>query len=215
MVPILIYCNVLPSFFYWNHTKNRKKCLQVNLFQVHLFLHQLTHNMTKDCPWNYQFSTSKVQSQNMAAHVLRLEFSCAELVPGPPSHRPPAPWFQKALHTSDYMYVCTSNVRIHACNRTYAWSNLCTYVLHFYVRIGTYAFCVIRYHTIGYRHSPATAGDLSFWHLKIEVQELSWEAVPSNLCNPMVQKSTGTLGRFTLWICTFWTTYLQTGLIQP
>ena len=29
--------------------------LQVNLFQKHLFLHQLTHNMTKDCSLIYQF----------------------------------------------------------------------------------------------------------------------------------------------------------------
>ena len=28
--------------------------LQINLFQKHLFLHQLTHNMTKDCSLNYQ-----------------------------------------------------------------------------------------------------------------------------------------------------------------
>ena len=32
------------------------KSLQVNLFQKHLFLHQLTHNMTKDCSLIYQFS---------------------------------------------------------------------------------------------------------------------------------------------------------------
>jgi hypothetical protein len=31
--------------------------LQVNLFQKYLFLHQLTHSMTKDCPLNYQFRT--------------------------------------------------------------------------------------------------------------------------------------------------------------
>ena len=31
--------------------------LQVNLFQKHLFLYQLTHNMTKDCSLNYEFST--------------------------------------------------------------------------------------------------------------------------------------------------------------
>ena len=31
--------------------------LQVNLFQKHLFLHQLTHNMTKYCSLNYKFST--------------------------------------------------------------------------------------------------------------------------------------------------------------
>ena len=31
--------------------------IQVNLFQKHLFLHQLTHNMTKDCSLNYEFNT--------------------------------------------------------------------------------------------------------------------------------------------------------------
>ena len=39
--------------------------VQVNLFQKHLFLHQLTHNMTKDCSLNYKFSTWKLQAQNM------------------------------------------------------------------------------------------------------------------------------------------------------
>ena len=33
--------------------------LQVNLCQKHFFLHQLTHNMTKDCSLNYKFSTWK------------------------------------------------------------------------------------------------------------------------------------------------------------
>ena len=45
-----------------------KKCLkftvQVNLCQKLLFLHQLTHNMTKDCPVNYQFITWKFQAKN-------------------------------------------------------------------------------------------------------------------------------------------------------
>jgi hypothetical protein len=31
--------------------------VQVNLFQKHLFLHQLTQNRTKDCSLNYKFST--------------------------------------------------------------------------------------------------------------------------------------------------------------
>ncbi len=31
--------------------------VQVNLCQKHLFSHQLTHNMTKDCSLIYQFST--------------------------------------------------------------------------------------------------------------------------------------------------------------
>ena len=39
--------------------------IQVNLFQKHLFLYQLTHNMTKDCSLNYEFSTWKFQAQNM------------------------------------------------------------------------------------------------------------------------------------------------------
>ena len=38
--------------------------LQVNLCQKNLFLHQLTHNMTKDCSLIYQFSTWKLQAQN-------------------------------------------------------------------------------------------------------------------------------------------------------
>jgi hypothetical protein len=33
--------------------------VQVNLFQKHLFFHQLTHNMTKDCSLIYEFSTWK------------------------------------------------------------------------------------------------------------------------------------------------------------
>ena len=39
--------------------------LQVNLCQKHLFLDQLTHNMTKDCSLIYQFSTWKLQAQNI------------------------------------------------------------------------------------------------------------------------------------------------------
>ena len=38
--------------------------VQVNLFQTHLFLQQLTHNMTKDCSLNYKFRTWKLQAQN-------------------------------------------------------------------------------------------------------------------------------------------------------
>ena len=39
--------------------------VQINLFQKHLFLHQLTHNMSNDCPLIYKFSTWKLQAQNM------------------------------------------------------------------------------------------------------------------------------------------------------
>ena len=44
--------------------------LQVNLFQKHLFLHQLTHNMTKDCSLNYQFS------RTWKEHVLPIFCAC-------------------------------------------------------------------------------------------------------------------------------------------
>ena len=39
----------------WPTTVTRP-AIQVNFFQNHLFLHQLTHNMTKDCSLNYKFS---------------------------------------------------------------------------------------------------------------------------------------------------------------
>ena len=39
--------------------------VQVNFYQKHLFFHQLTHNMTKDCSLSYKFSTWKLQAQNM------------------------------------------------------------------------------------------------------------------------------------------------------
>ena len=42
-----------------------QEAAEVNLFQKHLFLYQLTHNMTKDCSLNYEFSIWKFQAQNM------------------------------------------------------------------------------------------------------------------------------------------------------
>ena len=39
--------------------------VQVNLCQKHLFLDQLTHNMSKDCSLIYKFNTWKQQAQNM------------------------------------------------------------------------------------------------------------------------------------------------------
>ena len=58
---------------------------------MHLFLHQLTHNMTKDCSLNYKLCTWKLQAlfwmpkqkQNnnlCTQHVLCLQFSCTELI---------------------------------------------------------------------------------------------------------------------------------------
>ena len=43
--------------------------IQVNLFQEHLFLYQLTHNMTTDFSLNYEFSTWKLQAQNMCTQI--------------------------------------------------------------------------------------------------------------------------------------------------
>jgi hypothetical protein len=47
------------------HYTDITSLMQVNLCQKRLFLHQLTHDMTKDCSLNYQFSTRKLQAQNM------------------------------------------------------------------------------------------------------------------------------------------------------
>ena len=89
--------------YYENKSFNSKTCVQVNIFQKHLFLHQLSHNMTKNCSLNYKFSTWKLQAQNMlrtccvhklfwmskqkqfvyttcSQHVLSLEFSCTEFL---------------------------------------------------------------------------------------------------------------------------------------
>ena len=68
--------------------------IQVNLFQKHLFLHQLTHNMTIDCSLIVQYmkiarsehvvSTDffcfDIQNNLCTQHVLSLQFSCTELV---------------------------------------------------------------------------------------------------------------------------------------
>ena len=73
-----------------------KFCIQVNLFQNYSFLNQLTHNMTTDCSLIPDFSTRKIQVENMLCtnivfclcfglqnnvcthHVLNLYFSCTE-----------------------------------------------------------------------------------------------------------------------------------------
>jgi hypothetical protein len=57
---------VLQKARYCNHPKQWLVfSTGINLFQKHLFLHQLTHNMTTDCLLNYEFSTRKIQVQNM------------------------------------------------------------------------------------------------------------------------------------------------------
>ena len=39
--------------------------LQVNLYQKHSFLNQLTHNITTDCSLIPDFGTRKIQAENM------------------------------------------------------------------------------------------------------------------------------------------------------
>ena len=74
-----------------------KYLIQVNLCQKHSFLNQLTHNMTTDCSLITDFSTRKIQVENMLCtkivfcfrfgiqnnfctqHVLNLYFSCTEV----------------------------------------------------------------------------------------------------------------------------------------
>ena len=71
--------------------------VQVNLFQKHFFLNKITHNMTADCSFIPEFSTRKIQAENMLCtnivlktktktknnvctqHVLKLYFSCTEV----------------------------------------------------------------------------------------------------------------------------------------
>ena len=48
--------------------------LQANLFQKHLFLHQLTHNMTKDCSWNYR---ENYKHRTWGEHVLPIFCACS------------------------------------------------------------------------------------------------------------------------------------------
>ena len=73
-----VVCSVL---FYSQGDSSNQNLLQVNLFQKYLFLHQLTHNMTNDCPLNYQFSTWKFQAQNMertwGEHVNNMFSTCS------------------------------------------------------------------------------------------------------------------------------------------
>ena len=48
--------------------------LHVNLCQMPLFLHQLTHNMTTDCSLNYRFNIWKFQAQTWGQHVVYRNF---------------------------------------------------------------------------------------------------------------------------------------------
>ena len=50
------------------------ECVQVNLCQRLLFLHQLTHNMTTDCSWNYH---ENYKGRTWAEYVLLIFFACS------------------------------------------------------------------------------------------------------------------------------------------
>ena len=47
--------------------------------QKHLFLHQLTQNMTKDCSLNYEFSTCCLHQIDLNFSLIRSKQSCVEL----------------------------------------------------------------------------------------------------------------------------------------
>ena len=83
--------NMLTRVLSWSKIDKNVLTLQVNLFQKHLFLHQLTHNMTKYCSLIYQFSTWKLQAHNMLGTQILFLFlfwhseqfmytTCSELV---------------------------------------------------------------------------------------------------------------------------------------
>ena len=85
---ILRFSRILEaSSDYMNFTGNRLKTTvwQVNLFQKLLFLHQLTHNITKDCSLSYKLCTWNVQTQNMLCSECQnkkqfVYTTCSELV---------------------------------------------------------------------------------------------------------------------------------------
>ena len=62
----------------YNWRKNVKVRIGTgNSFQLHLLLYQLTHNMTKDCSWNYH---ENCKHRTWAEHVLPMFCSCSVLV---------------------------------------------------------------------------------------------------------------------------------------
>ena len=53
------------------HCKLKIQHLQVNLCQKLLFLHQLTHNMTTDCSWNYHENYKRRTWADMSIRLCR------------------------------------------------------------------------------------------------------------------------------------------------
>ena len=58
------------QLWHWHYDMIKAFQLQVNLCQKLLFLHQLTHNMTRDCSLNDKFNTGKFQAQAWGEHVV-------------------------------------------------------------------------------------------------------------------------------------------------
>ena len=50
--------------------------VQINLVQKHLFLHQLTHNMTKDCSLNYKLAHESCKLRTLSEHAVYI--NCSE-----------------------------------------------------------------------------------------------------------------------------------------
>ena len=63
------YLTKLGQWFFLKDWLEHIVTIQVNLFQKHLFLHQLSHSMTKDCSLNYEFSSWKLQAQNILCQI--------------------------------------------------------------------------------------------------------------------------------------------------
>ena len=58
-------CDIVFGPFINQYLIHKRAGVQVNLCQKHIFLDQLTHNMTNNCSLIYQFSTWKLQAKNM------------------------------------------------------------------------------------------------------------------------------------------------------
>ena len=72
------FCFPWASDYHTNKVKNKqaeKKLIQVNLCQNLLFLHQLTHNTTKDCSLIYQFLHENYKLRTCCVHKLFFVFT--------------------------------------------------------------------------------------------------------------------------------------------
>ena len=56
--------------------------IQVNLFQKHFFLHQLTQNMTIDCSWNYSSVPNRraVRNKRAGGKILKKTLNVEDII---------------------------------------------------------------------------------------------------------------------------------------